>query len=125
MSCSWNSALSNVCPRLWCLVVLVPRRVVQPLSHVRSMFDTLTPMYTVGRAAELTGISPDTLRMWQRRYAVVEPIRSDGGYRLYDDPALRRLAAMKSLVDSGWAADQMTSSLLKFCPLKIFDFAGV
>ena len=59
-------------------------------------------MYTVGRAAELTGISPDTLRMWQRRYAVVEPVRSKGGYRLYDDPALRRLAAMKSLVDTGW-----------------------
>jgi MerR family transcriptional regulator, light-induced transcriptional regulator len=59
-------------------------------------------MYTVGRAAKLTGISPDTLRMWQRRYAVVEPTRSKGGYRLYDDPALRRLAAMKSLVDAGW-----------------------
>jgi methylmalonyl-CoA mutase cobalamin-binding subunit len=59
-------------------------------------------MYTVGRAAELTGISPDTLRMWQRRYGVVEPVRSKGGYRLYDDPALRRLAAMKSLVDAGW-----------------------
>jgi methylmalonyl-CoA mutase cobalamin-binding subunit len=63
-------------------------------------------MYTVGRAAKLTGISPDTLRVWQRRYAVVEPVRSKGGYRLYDDPALRRLAAMKSLVDAGWGPSE-------------------
>lgn len=61
-------------------------------------------MYTVKRAAELTGIPGDTLRMWERRYAVVEPTRSEGGYRLYDDASLRRLSAMKSLVDSGWTA---------------------
>ena len=61
-------------------------------------------VYTVKRAAELTGLPADTLRMWERRYAIVEPARSDGGYRLYDDPALRRLSAMRSLVDSGWTA---------------------
>lgn len=63
-------------------------------------------MYTVKRAAELIGITPDTLRAWERRYGVVSPDRSAGGYRLYDDAALRRLAAMKALVDSGWSAAQ-------------------
>jgi len=60
-------------------------------------------MYTVGRAAELTGIPRDTLRKWESRYGVVRPARSDGGYRLYDDAALRRLVAMRDLVDAGWA----------------------
>ena len=60
-------------------------------------------MYTVKHAAELTGIPADTLRMWERRYAVVAPDRSDSGYRLYDDAALRRLEAMHTLVDSGWS----------------------
>jgi len=63
-------------------------------------------VYTVKRAAELTGIAPDTLRKWERRYGVVTPVRSEGGYRLYDDRALRRLAAMKSLVASGLGAAQ-------------------
>ena len=69
-------------------------------------------MYTVKRAAELTGLPADTLRMWERRYAIVEPARSEGGYRLYDDAALRRLSAMRSLVDSGWTAREAARRVL-------------
>lgn len=60
-------------------------------------------MYTVKRAAALTGISADTLRMWERRYGVVTPVRTEGGYRLYDDAAITRLTAMHALVEAGWA----------------------
>jgi methanogenic corrinoid protein MtbC1 len=70
-------------------------------------------VYSVQHAARLTGIAPDTLRMWERRYQVVTPERSDAGYRLYDDEALRRLSAMRSLVAAGWsprlAADRVKS----------------
>ncbi len=69
-------------------------------------------MHTVKRAAELTGVAPDTLRAWERRYGVVEPQRSEGGYRLYDDQALRRLAAMKALVDAGWSTAQAARRVL-------------
>ena len=34
-------------------------------------------MYTIKRAAELTGVSAATLRAWERRYDVVEPQRTD------------------------------------------------
>jgi methanogenic corrinoid protein MtbC1 len=58
-------------------------------------------VYTVKHVARMTGIPADTLRMWERRYGVVEPSRSDGGYRLYDDNAVRRLAVMHALVSAG------------------------
>jgi methanogenic corrinoid protein MtbC1 len=60
-------------------------------------------VYTVKRAAALTGIPADTLRMWERRYGVVTPVRTEGGYRLYDDAAIARLTAMHALVEAGWA----------------------
>ncbi|NYE35421.1 DNA-binding transcriptional MerR regulator/methylmalonyl-CoA mutase cobalamin-binding subunit [Nocardioides cavernae] len=60
-------------------------------------------MYTAGRTAELTGVPRETLRKWEQRYGVVQPTRSEGNYRLYDDEAVRRLAAMRDLVDSGWS----------------------
>jgi methanogenic corrinoid protein MtbC1 len=41
--------------------------------------------------------------MWERRYGVVAPVRTQGGYRLYDDAALARLTAMHALVTAGWA----------------------
>ena len=63
-------------------------------------------MYTVGRAAELTGVPSTTLRKWEQRYGVVVPQRSRGNYRLYDDEAVRRLSVMRTLVDSGWSAHE-------------------
>jgi DNA-binding transcriptional MerR regulator/methylmalonyl-CoA mutase cobalamin-binding subunit len=69
-------------------------------------------VYTVKHAAELTGIPADTLRMWERRYAVVSPVRSESGYRLYDDGALRRLTAMSSLVGAGWSPRQAAERVL-------------
>ena len=63
-------------------------------------------MYTVGRAAELTGVPSGTLRKWEQRYGVVVPQRSPGNYRLYDDEAVRRLSVMRSLVDAGWSAHE-------------------
>ncbi|WP_191279855.1 MerR family transcriptional regulator [Nocardioides flavus (ex Wang et al. 2016)] len=63
-------------------------------------------MYTVGRAAELTGVPTGTLRKWEQRYGVVAPHRSAGNYRLYDDEAVRRLSVMRSLVDAGWSAQE-------------------
>lgn len=63
----------------------------------------LRSVYTVKHVARMTGISADTVRMWERRYGVVQPARSEGGYRLYDEGAVRRLAAMQALVAAGWS----------------------
>jgi MerR family transcriptional regulator, light-induced transcriptional regulator len=63
-------------------------------------------VYTVGRAAELTGVPTGTLRKWEQRYGVVVPRRSPGNYRLYDDDAVRRLSVMRTLVDAGWTAQE-------------------
>jgi MerR family transcriptional regulator, light-induced transcriptional regulator len=60
-------------------------------------------VYTVKHVARMTGIPADTVRMWERRYGVVTPTRSEGGYRLYDEASVRRLAAMHALVTAGWS----------------------
>lgn len=58
-------------------------------------------MYTIKRAADQIGISAATLRAWERRYAIVSPNRTEGGYRLYDDEHLRVLREMAQLVEEG------------------------
>ena len=59
-------------------------------------------MYTIKRAAERVGVSAATLRAWERRYDVVTPQRSEGGYRVYDEDAVRALQLMADLVADGW-----------------------
>ena len=70
--------------------------------------------YTVKQVSVLTGIGPDRLRAWERRYGVVSPTRSESGYRLYDDADLARLRMMVQLVETGapasLAADQVRAA---------------
>ena len=69
-------------------------------------------MFTIKRAAALTGVPVDTLRAWERRYHVIVPRRSDAGYRLYDDEALHSINAMRTLVEQGWAPRQAAERVL-------------
>lgn len=59
-------------------------------------------MYTIKRAAEEVGIAAATLRAWERRYAVVSPQRTAGGYRVYDEHDIDVLRSMKELIAQGW-----------------------
>lgn len=56
------------------------------------------PMRVVTRR---TGLTPDVLRVWERRYGVVKPTRSEGGQRLYSVQDLERLTALSRLVRAG------------------------
>ncbi|KAA1428710.1 MerR family transcriptional regulator [Nocardioides antri] len=60
-------------------------------------------MYTIKRAAEQVGVSTSTLRAWESRYGVGAARRTEAGYRLYDDRAVRALSLMQSLVAAGWS----------------------
>jgi DNA-binding transcriptional MerR regulator/methylmalonyl-CoA mutase cobalamin-binding subunit len=63
-------------------------------------------MYTIAQAARLTGVTTATLRAWERRYGLVSPQRTEAGYRIYDEPAVAAVSAMRSLVDAGWGPAQ-------------------
>lgn len=41
------------------------------------------PVYNMKVVAQETGIKPDTLRAWERRYGLPDPDRTSGGHRLY------------------------------------------
>jgi len=71
-------------------------------------------MYTIKQASLRTGLTIPTIRAWERRYGIVEPTRTAGGYRIYDDEAIGRLAAMRRLVEidgvrPSQAADEVRS----------------
>jgi DNA-binding transcriptional MerR regulator len=68
-------------------------------------------MYTIKQAAARSGVNVALLRAWERRYHVVEPTRTDSGYRLYDDDAIARLRAMRALVEGGWSPRQAAAHL--------------
>ena len=42
-----------------------------------------TPIYNLKAVVRQTGLKPDTLRAWERRYGLPNPQRTDSGHRLY------------------------------------------
>jgi len=56
--------------------------------------------------AALVGVQEDTLRAWERRYALLAPQRSAGGYRLYSPADERRIRSMQAHMTRGLAAAQ-------------------
>ena len=58
-------------------------------------------MFPVKAAAELSGLTAETLRAWERRHAAVVPHRDDKGRRLYDAAMIERLARLHRLTDRG------------------------
>lgn len=55
-----------------------------------------TPKYMIGVAAELVGMHPQTLRLYETR-GLVRPRRTAGGTRLYSDAEVARLRRITEL----------------------------
>ena len=58
----------------------------------------------IGEFARRVGVSPELLRAWERRYGLLQPIRTEGGFRLYTDDDAERVERMKRALDEGLSA---------------------
>lgn len=62
--------------------------------------------------AARTGVPEATLRAWERRYELLTPTRTDGGYRLYSADDERRVLAMTAHMSRGVAAAEAAQAAL-------------
>lgn len=60
-----------------------------------------SPGLPIASVERETGLSKDTLRVWERRYGFPTPERDANGERLYAPIQVRRLAQIKRLMDRG------------------------
>ncbi|MBA4344382.1 MAG: helix-turn-helix-type transcriptional regulator [Methylibium sp.] len=74
-----------------------PAAVVEPTLH-RS-----------GAVARMLRMPVATLRVWERRYGVTQPLLSPSGQRLYSADDVRRLALLKQLTDLGHAIGSLAA----------------
>ncbi len=57
-------------------------------------------VYVISVAAELAGVHPQTLRIYERK-GLVEPARTQGGSRRYSDQDIDLLRRIQTLTDAG------------------------
>lgn len=74
----------------------------------------------IGDLAEATGVGVETVRFYERKGLLPEPPRSDAGYRLYDNQAVRRLRFIRKAKELGFTLAE-TKDLLE---LRVTDPAA-
>jgi DNA-binding transcriptional MerR regulator len=58
----------------------------------------------IGELSKRSGVSPELLRAWERRYGLLRPVRSSGGLRLYTPADVERVRVMREHLADGLAA---------------------
>ena len=66
----------------------------------------------IGELARRVAVNQDLLRAWERRYGLLKPVRSPGGYRLYSGADERRVRRMQAHLGRGLAAAEAARAAL-------------
>jgi DNA-binding transcriptional MerR regulator len=61
----------------------------------------------IGKVAERTGLSIDTIRFYQKTGLVKQPARSEGGFRLFTDADMKDLAFIKKAQELGFSLNEI------------------
>ncbi len=71
-----------------------------------------TPRLRIGELSYRVGVRPELLRAWEKRYGLLRPARSDGGFRLYSEGDEWRVRVMQQKLWSGLAAGEAAREVL-------------
>lgn len=67
----------------------------------------MTGLYPMRVVARLTGLTADTIRVWERRYGAVDPDRTEGNKRRYTGAQVRRLVLLRRATEIGHSIGQV------------------
>lgn len=77
------------------------------------VFQRLMSMYTIKDLETLSGIKAHTIRIWEKRYGLLEPERTSTNIRFYTDEELRHLLNVASLVKHGHKISKVSGYTLQ------------
>lgn len=64
-------------------------------------------LFSISQLQDFSGIKAHTIRVWEKRYNALNPTRSKGNTRYYDNKQLRRLLNIVSLLDSDFKVSEL------------------
>ncbi|MEQ8820929.1 MAG: MerR family transcriptional regulator [Sumerlaeia bacterium] len=75
--------------------------------------DILRDGLSIGALSKATGISIDSLRMWERRYGAPKSYRLPSGHRRYPNHEVQRLRAVAQALSLGYRAGQVADASIE------------
>ena len=80
--------------------------------------------YSIKDLEKLTGIKAHTIRIWEKRYNIVCPVRTDTNIRLYSDSDLKRLLNVSILNRNGLKISSILQLSSQELNKKVFDVSS-
>ena len=71
-----------------------------------------SPVLRIGELSRRAGVSDHVLRAWERRYGLLRPARSEGGFRLYSEADTRRVRRIQDYLARGLSAAEAARAVL-------------
>ncbi|MDQ6859925.1 MAG: MerR family transcriptional regulator [Verrucomicrobiota bacterium] len=72
----------------------------------------MKPVRTLTFVARQTGLTIHTIRIWEKRYGAVQPVRADNNRRLYTEEDVERLRLLREATLAGHAIGQIARASL-------------
>lgn len=83
------------------------------MDTVKIKDDELAPgLFPIRTVSELTGVNSITLRAWENRYGLIEPIRKASGHRLYTQEHIDLINRVVGLLDRGMRIGQVKAEVI-------------
>ena len=70
-------------------------------------------LYTIGTVSKLTGVGAITLRAWERRHGLIQPVRKESGHRLYTRNHIDQINRITALTQGGLRISQISPEMLE------------
>ncbi|MDH3903070.1 MAG: MerR family transcriptional regulator [Xanthomonadales bacterium] len=74
--------------------------------------DHVPGLFPIRAVSELTGVNAITLRAWETRYGLIDPIRKPSGHRLYTQEHIDLINRVVGLLDRGMRIGQINAETL-------------
>ena len=65
--------------------------------------------YSIADLEKLSGIKSHTIRIWEKRYELVKPLRTDTNIRAYNDDQLKKILNVSFLINNGMKISKVAS----------------
>ena len=80
--------------------------------------------YSIADLEKLSGIKSHTIRIWEKRYNIVSPERSDTNIRAYNDDQLKKILNISFLINNGLKISKIASLSLDELSTKVISLTS-
>ncbi len=86
------------------------------------MMNNISTLFSIKDLENLSGVKAHTIRIWEKRYALLEPNRTDSNIRFYDEENLKKLLNVTLLYNKGFKISRIASFTSEQLQSKVREF---